>query len=785
MNTSQRVDMPNHERHVNGLQSPAEIFLDFYGVCHIYAQSTQDVFFVQGYNAARDRLWQIDTWRRRGLGRLSEVFGPEYLERDRAARLFLYRGDMRAEWLAYGSDTKEIATTFVDGINAYVEHVRETPGDLPLEFAANDYLPSYWEPEDLTRIRSHGLFNNLREEVKRAFTLRDHGAAVEELRKVREPEVSLDVPEGLKVEVIPDNVLDVYELATTTPDFADPTEVPSSSAVQIEGSNNWVVGGSRTATGRPLLANDPHRALTLPSLRYIVHLSTPKFDIIGGGEPALPGISLGHNGELAFGMTLFPIDQEDLYIYELNPQNPNEYKYRDEWETIQRSKQLIDVKGSAAATAVELAFTRHGPVIASTDTHCFAVRAAWLEPGMAPYLGSIDYMRASDVESFSAAMNRWGAPPENQIYADTSGNIGWKAAGLTPRRPNWNGMLPVPGDGRFEWDGFYYADVLPSESNPRQDWLATANEMNLPPGHPETVTVTHDWFSPDRKKRIDETLRASDSHSIASSALLQDDVVSLPARVILQKLSELDVEKPEVALRMLREWDGNLEADSPAGALFEVWHRQLLRPALIEAVLERQSVRTPADKIVGDILPEESLLADSRVLMNIVQRPDVYLGEDHVRLLQNIVEQTLEAAFAECTRLLGDDLTAWRWGELHTAILKHPLHKRNQELGSKTVLGPVPRGGSGDTVCDTAYDQNYVQTGGSTFRLIIDVGAWDNSIALNSPGQSGDLRSDHYDDLLEPWSKGEYFPLLYSREAIEAHAECVWHLKPEKTPPQG
>ena len=221
--------------------------------------------------------------------------------------------------------------------------------------------------------------------------------------------------------------------------------------------------------------------MTLPSLRYLSHLSAPGFDVIGAGEPALPGISVGHNGHIAFGLTVFPVDQEDLYVYRTRPGHPLEYWYQDRWEPMRVVREQIPVR-DGPPDEVELAFTRHGPVIRAVPEKdaAFAVRAAWLEPGMAPYLGSVEYMRARNMEQFTAALNRWGAPGENQVYADTEGNIAWKAAGLTPIRPNWDGTLPVPGDGRYEWAGFYDMDELPAEVNPARGWIVTANEMNLP-----------------------------------------------------------------------------------------------------------------------------------------------------------------------------------------------------------------------------------------------------------------------------------------------------------------
>ena len=761
---------------VLGLTDTVEIVIDRWGVAHIYAASSNDAFFAQGFNAARDRLWQIDLWRRRGLGLLAEVFGPEYIERDRAARLFLFRGDMRQEWLAYGSDTKRVTTSFVAGINAYVDLVRAEPELLPPEFVQFDYLPGYWQPEDVARIRSHGLFQNAREEVARARTIRDFGPEVEDLRKVREPYVPLSVPDGLDLDAIPDDVLDVYELATTYPDFADPSRVPSSAAVQMEGSNNWVLAGRVTDTGRSILANDPHRALTLPSLRYLVHLIAPSFNVIGGGEPALPGISIGHNGSMAFGMTLFSVDQEDLYVYELDPDRPTRYRYADGWEEMRLVRQHVPVRG-ADKVVVDLAFTRHGPVIRSTATHVFAVRAAWLEPGMAPYLGSMDYMRAGEVESFTAAMNRWGAPAENQIYADLHGNVGWKAAGLAPRRPNWDGTLPVPGDGRYEWDGYLDADELPGIENPHSGFFASANEMNLPGDQPLHETVTHDWYAPDRKHRIDEVLASGSVRSVEAAAALQNDVMSLPARRVLAIADKLGLDPETPGLVLLLDWSGDLVGDSAAAALFEVWHRRHLRPALLELAVAQL---VPADRVrqaVARIIPEESLLADSRVLLSLVEEPGDRLGPDPDRALRDVMAGSLRAAHADCISLLGPDESAWRWGDLHVSVLPHPMGLV-EPTGEPVRVGPVPRAGSGDTVCDTAYDASFVQTGGSTFRVVLDVGEWDNSLALNSPGQSGDPRSPHFRDLVDQWAGGKYFPLLYTREAVEAAAEEVLVLRP-------
>ena len=775
---------PENRILLKGLNASAEIVVDRWGVPHIYASSTDDVFFAQGFNAARDRLWQIDLWRRRGLGLLSEVFGPAYLERDRAARLFLYRGDMHSEWLAYGSDTKRVTTKFIEGVNAYVRLAREDRSYLPAEFRELGYLPAWWSPEDVARIRSHGLFYNLSQEVARARVLRDYGPEVEDLRRQREPAHELRIPEGLDLSLIPDDVLRVYELATTPAVLADTAAGARDAVIEKppEGSNNWVLAPGRTSTGRPMLANDPHRALSVPSLRYIAHLVAPDFNVIGGGEPALPGISIGHNGRIAFGLTIFAIDQEDLYVYQTNPADPREYRYQGRWEPMRTVQEAIPVR-DAEPVAVELRYTRHGPVIyedPERDT-AFAARVAWLEPGMAPYLGSMDYMRAGNWDQFLAAMNRWGAPPENQVYADTSGTIGWKTGGLTPIRPNWDGLLPVPGDGRYEWAGFYDMDQLPGSVNPPAGWLATANEMNLPPGFPQDRTITFDWYAPYRRHRIEEVLGDGRPLSLADSVALQNDFVSIPARRIIQQLDRLHPDSPKVAdaVRLLRGWDGNLSADSAAAALFEVWYRRHLRPALLRKALGQL---VPHDKVpdaLQAVLPVEDLLADARVDLSLLGQPGARLGDDPASVISGLMLSSLADAVGDLEQLIGPDTGQWSWGKLHISRLVHPVSALvSVPLRKKMTVGPVPRGGSGDTVGNTAYTPNFVQSAGSTFRIVIDTGSWDGSLAMNSPGQSGDPDSSHYADLFESWANGDAFPLLYTRERVENAAEHRIILEP-------
>lgn len=741
---------------VVGLERPAEIIVDEWGIPHIYAETHYDAFFVQGFNAARDRLWQIDLWRRRGLGLLSEAFGDRYVAQDRANRLFLYRGDMYREWLAYGSDAKRVAESFTAGINAYIELINNYPDLLPPEFELLDYLPARWDASDVVRIRSHGLLRNVSNEVRRARIACLAGLKRAELWKVLEPEWTTDIPPGLDPCVVPQDVLATYSLARSGVSFESPAlaalDTTSTDDANADGSNNWVVAPSRTVTGRPVLADDPHRGHAVPSLRYITHLVAPGMNVIGAGEPALPGISIGHNDRIAFGLTIFTIDQEDLYVYE---KSGDKYFYADGWESFTIVTEELFVSGRAAEK-IELKYTRHGPVIHETGEHAFAVRAGWLEPGMAPYFGSVEYMRAANWREFLGALNRWGAPSENQVYADVDGNIGYKPAGLFPRRPNWDGLLPVPGDGRYEWDGFFDMDVLPVEYNPSRGFTGSANSMNLPPDFPiKEVPVGFEWVEPWRYDRLWQVLATQDKHSPQDSIALQRDYLSLLALEIVSRIPDA-VSGP--AADMLREWDGVLTADSGPGALYVIWLERHLRPAI-------QVYLYPEDPVLFASL-------DSRNVLRL-------MADEKLR---NIVAATLDDAYSDTVSQLGSDPVSWAWGDIHHTNFKHPLqHLASGELEEAMRYAQYPRGGSGHTTNNTRYYNEKLEVDhGASYRQVLDVGNWDAARVTNAPGQSGDPRSPFYDNLLETWAADGSVPLLYSRDKIEASGALTIKLRPEK-----
>ncbi|MDP9007644.1 MAG: penicillin acylase family protein [Pseudomonadota bacterium] len=770
---------------VAGLGAPADIVIDHWGIAHIFAASMRDAFFLQGYNAARDRLWQIDLWRKRGLGLLSKSLGPTYIDQDRATRLFLYRGDMDKEWSAYAPNSKEWVAAFVDGVNAYVAEVRSADKPLPLEFKLTDSQPDTWKTEDVVRIRSHALVSNITSEVARARVVCAAGLKADQLRRKIEPEGhTMVIPAGLNPCDVPANVLKDYLLATKQVDFnalagtaqhADLSpERQLASAIDaqsLEGSNNWVIAPSHTATGRPILANDPHRQLGAPSLRYVVGLNAPGLDIIGAGEPALPGISIGHNHDIAFGITIFAIDQEDLYVYELKKGDPDSYRYKSGWEKMHVVREMIDVKGGAARE-VELRFTRHGPVMAvdAANHRAFAMRTVWNEPGLSGYFGSARLLTAKTWDDFKAAGNAWGAPPLNIVYADVMGNIGWAAAGRVPVRRNWDGLMPVPGDGRYEWAGFHGKDVLPSRLNPVEGFLGTANEMNLPVGYPnEQNRIAFEWTDRSRIDRINELLRTKTKMSLADSMAIQTDAVSTQSRRAVALLASLNSQDVEVsqALALLTAWNHEESTSSTAAAIYEVWATKHLGRATVA-----RATPEAARKLVGD--------AHLEAVIGYLEHPDSALGAAPAAVRDTILLESLKAALAELKQLLGPTMTSWAWGRLHHATFEPAIAVlADPQLRAQMSVGPLEIPGSSSTPRAQAYRaSDFSVISGASVRMVLDVGAWDNSVVMNTPGQSADPMSAHYRDLFPMWAEGSYVPLRFSRAAVERDAEDHIRLMP-------
>lgn len=739
---------------VPGLQNPVNVLRDRWGVAHIYAQNQRDLFFAQGFVAAQDRLFQMELWKRSGQGRLAEVLGPSALFRDINARLLRYRGDMTSEYQSYSADTKEILEAFTSGINANLASrlAADGPG-LPIEFIVAGFKPEPWKPEDcLNRMAAFSMTGNAFAELEHARMVATVGAEKASKLLDLDPEVKLDPAPGVDFSALSPGMLE--NLIGSDSRIKFPT-------YYIEGSNNWTVSGALTQSGKPLLANDPHRVIAVPSLRYMVHLVAPGWDVIGAGEPSLPGVALGHNRQIAWGFTIFGSDQQDLYLEELNSNDALQYRTEHGWERMQVQRETFKVRGASDVT-VDLKFTRHGPVLWQDQHRALALRWVGMEPGTAGYLASLAVDRAETWEQFSDAMKRWHVPSENIVYADKRGNIGEYSVGLSPIRKNWTGLLPVPGVGGYEWSGFIPTGELPHSYNPPNGFIATANNKMIPDRYP--YNIGFEWYSRYRVQRINQVLDAARKvdHKLTTEDFehLQTESVSLPAIELVKLLRHAVGDHPTAEQQLLVGWDGNIDKDSAAAALYEIYMEELTRAVVHQAAP-----------------PQLWFLVNSwtvyQVLAALSNPTEDIFGSNPAAQRNQLLQRCLEIAVERLTRLQGSDSAKWNWGRLHYAQFHHSLSPIFKDLG------PVPRSGDGETVGATGYyGDSFEQLVGASYREILDLEDWDKSLAVNTPGQSGEPGSPHYADLLPLWSDGRYFPLRYSEETVKEVVTDKLELQP-------
>ena len=792
---------PRESLSLPGLRQPVEVIRDRWGLNHVYAQNEDDLFMAQGYLAAKDRQFQFEIWRRRATGTVAEILGPRELNRDIGTRLHKFRGNLDAELNHYHPHGKAIIEAYVRGVNASVDEAMRSPSTLPLEFRMLGITPGKWTPEVVIS-RHQSLTSNVSDEAAYVKAIAALGSA----DKVRDllwlqggsPEFALDAsidpktfPDVLKlyrafrdpIAFQPGDIAPAYrgEARAALPQLEERLAlVQSADGARVTdrdiGSNNWVVSGRRTQTTLPLLANDPHRVIEAPSLRYWVHLVAPGWNVIGGGEPVLPGVSIGHNEFGAWGLTIFGTDAEDLYVYDTNPANPNEYRYQGRWEAMRVVSESIPVKGQADARA-DLKFTRHGPVLhEDTAAHkAYALRAGWMDEGGAPYLSSLRMNQAKTWDEFVQACTFNHMPSENMVWVDRTGTIGWQAAGISPLR-SWSGLLPVPGDGRFEWDGYLPINALPHEVNPERGFIATANHYLYPNDYAYPKARHYTWADPYRAHRIEEVLNSGRRFNVAEMTRLQNDDLSIAARAVVPLLRDLTITSPAAAKArdLVMAWDFVLDKNSAAAAVYEMYSRRLftaVREASIPAAA-RASIPT-------------SFVSTKRMI-DWLYAPDGRFGADPTKGRDALVVAAFEAGVADITARFGPDPAAWKWGDekLHHALIKHPLSDVvNAETRKKLEVGPFPRGGDGTTVSATGGQDN--QMAGGSLKIVADPENWDNSVGLNTPGQSGNPDDPHYRDLFELWARGKYFPVAYSRSKVESVAEKTTMLAPAGTVSSG
>src|SRR5665213_89484 len=771
-----------------GLHQPVEIVRDHWGIAHIYAKDEHDLFFAQGYNVAHDRLFQLEMWRRQATGTGAEILGPTEVERDTGDRLFMFRGDLSKELNWYHPHGALIINAFVDGINAYIDRTARDPSLLTPEFAMLGIKPGKWTPQVVVS-RFNGLLGNVQSEINMALAVKTLGAdKVKDIDYFQPADPDLRIDPAIDTTLLSNDILKVFRAFRTPlkftadellPQYRNPKSVAmltddiTSPLMQSErrediGSNNWTVSGKLTMSGFPMVMNDPHRGQEAPSLRYWVHLSAPGWNVIGAGEPALPGVSIGHNGMGAWGLTMFGTDSEDLYVYDTNPSNPLQYKYKNGWETMRVIHETIPVKGESPRD-VTLKYTRHGPVVFEDPAHhkAYAVRAAWLETGSAPYLASLRMDQSKSWEEFVEACGYSRIPAENMVWADRSGNIGYQAVGIAPNRPNWSGLVPVPGDGRYEWNGFLPIKQLPHVKNPDKGYYNTSNEFQIPRGWPYKQALHYLWTDPYRAQSVAETLGSGRKFAVADMMQLQNSTLSIPARSLVPLLRDLDIADPttkRAAERMLQ-WNFRLDKDSIAAGIYEMFQRRLI-VNVREAVVPEDARATIGNPAMERIIAW-------------MQAPDGRFGADPIAGRNAILVKSLGEAVAELTKRLGADMEAWELGAYHYARILSPFATAvRPDLEEKYDVGHVPRGGDSYTTDATGGTDN--QGAGGSFKIVMDTEDWNNSVGLNNPGQSGDINDPHYRDLYPLWSQGKYFPIFYSRAKVETVAETRIMLEPAK-----
>ncbi|MGI9145080.1 MAG: penicillin acylase family protein [Chloroflexota bacterium] len=754
------------EVRVAGLHARVEIVRDRWGIPHISARDPLEAFFGQGFCHAQDRLWQMELARRFASGRLAEVFGKDALDMDRfLRRLGLHRAAQK-DWQAASPSLRDILGAYASGVNACLDGLIAS-GKLPVEFGLARFSPGRWDPLDtltFARYFAFSLSPNWESELIRSRLIARLGyAGAANL----EPDVWQPDTDALPR-------LEDWG----PPEMPEAGELPPIALPGGPGASNaWVVSGARSSTGKPLLANDPHLFPRIPSVFYEVHLAAGgELNVAGASAPGAPGVMIGHNRHIAWGITASMADVGDLYAERVNPGDSRRTEFAGRWETGSLIREAIAVKGRAEPWIEEVLVTpRHGPLLTPTpslaDEHrSLALRSMVLE-APSPAGALLDINRASTWDEFRAAASGWGTPAMNLLYADVEGNIGYQMVGHIPVRKRGEGLVPSPGwSGEYEWRGWLRFEDLPRAFNPPDGLWANANH-DVAKHSPHFFT--REFIDPSRYQRIRQVLEAKDRHSAVDFGALQADQVSLPARRLAGLLVEHLAPSGHMerrALDELRNWDGRVGSDCPAASIYEVFRNELLRARHAEAV--------------GDLLP---------ALLGVGPHPVLGAATSHYFLqtrrvvefvaaspMHPVVSQAFRATVQWLTRRLGRNVATWHWGRLHQLRLEHPLSIR-KPLGMLFDVPGFAWGGDLETVRAGGNVPGKLVAGGaiSAYRFIADCGDWDNSLSCIPGGQSGHRGSAHYVDQVDAWRRVAYHPLSFTRPAIARVQRHTLHLIPD------
>jgi penicillin G amidase len=762
------------ELRLPGLHDRVEVLWDRWGVPHVYAQSTHDLFFTQGYILASERLFQIELMLRFGSGRLSELFGDLTLPLDRFIRAVGWNRAARRLTEQWDDLSWEMSEAFAGGARTWLTQMPARPVEYEI-LQLDPYFPEGQEAAELASaaslVMAWGLSTNWDGELLRVEVAERLGwEAMTQLF----PEMGPEAPLVVAGKSGGAGRRRAFDLLREAPRFP-----------KGQGSNNWVVAGRRTGTGKPLLANDPHLFVQLPSIWYEIHLSAPGIDVRGVALPFSPGVIIGHNDRIAWGITNLGGDTQDLFLERLS-EDGTAALHKEVWEPLAPYREEIAVRGRPDPEVVEAKETRHGPLL---DAYLIGVGAPTVVEG----LGETYSLRwvaleeatkpstvyrlniAANFEEFRAALSDWVTPGGNFVYGDVDGNIGYQATGWHPIRHQGDGTIPVPGwTGEHEWEGYVPFEELPFAYNPAEGFLATANNRIHDDSYP--YLIGKDFLPPFRVRRVVELLTSTETHDIESFRRIQTDTVSLPAGEIVPRLLEVEPadDRQKEALALLADWDFDLRADSAAAALYEVWCCRIgdaiLLPRLGKELHEHYfALRQWTNSFQFQILP------------NLLAHPTAtWFGGEGKAARDDLLRQALDTALDELVAAMGEDVGGWTWGALHRVRFTGQL-ARVPDLAELFTGGELGWGGDEQTVCQGMYEPGagYDTVVVPSWRQIIDLSDLDASVGTHTVGQSGNPASPHFNDLFPLWSTGQYHPLPFTRAAVEAATESRLELVPE------
>ena len=763
--------VPNTSETVNlkGMGASAEVYRDVYGIPHVRAGSTWDAFLAQGFVTAQDRLWHMDYDRHRAYGKWAEYTGPAGLDQDTMMRRFRLEASARTDYQAVGEEARMVLDAYAAGVNAFIG----TTHTLPIEYSIVDAQPQLWQPWDslaIFKVR-HILMGVFEAKLWRARLVHHLGAERAARLFPGYPQGQLQVlPPGASYDGPIEDGLDELSLGAQALNWLGETE---------SGSNNWVLAGSRTASGKPLLAGDPHRAPEVPNVYYQSHLACPEFDAIGLSFPGVPGFPhFGHNQHVAWCVTHANADYQDLFVERFSSEEPPRYEFKGEWRPAEVYHETIAVKGGSPVE-LDVTVTHHGPIIAGDPARGFGVAFRYTATA-APNRSAdalLPMIRAASASELEESMRPWVDPANNFVYADIHGEIGYLTRGQVPIRSKANAWIPVPGwTGEHEWKGAIPFEEMPRSRNPETGYIVTANNRITSPEYPHYIGFD---FTPGfRAERVTARLLALGTKATADDmAAVHADRVSIPAQMyvgLLDRVQPLDAPSAEAKRRLLA-WDGDMDRDIVAPTIFSAFQDSLVRDVighilgpLAQDVLEGVGRGGPAHV--------SRLRARFPSMIRDGDRSLLPPGSDWA----SVMARALADAVEWLRRELGEDMNAWRWGRLHRTRPRHTLSPSFPHLAGLLDPLSIPISGDGDTPQAAGYSlaEPGVVTGTSVARYVFDLSNWSNSGWIIPLGASGHPGSPHYADQSDNWREVQLIPMVYEWDRIAAHAESHQTLQP-------